>query len=129
MTLDSWGVLGRVLLEEKGLFGAFYITFFIFIMSYFFMNIMLGFLVDELTPNDKNEPKRRNSIEIEVNIYEKIIDVFIVIFFLMSGFEIHSNVNSNENKGKWAILYEFTIDFFYICFFFLWVFEFFIDFY
>jgi len=116
-------VFGRLLLEEEGLFGAFYIPFFIFIMSFFFMNIMLGFLVDELTQNDTNEPiKTRHSNEIQEDISEKIIDVLIVIFFLLSGFEIHSNVNSNENKGKWAILYEFTMDFFYICFFFLWVF-------
>ena len=46
MTLDGWGDIGRVILEKTNIIQALFLCFYIFIMNFFFMNILLGVMLD-----------------------------------------------------------------------------------
>ena len=105
-------------------------------MTYFFLNILLGFLVDHMTPFENHEISR-NIIENAYFALKKdeqnaeticqkisngpLIDGVLVIIFLMSGLEIHNFIKFNDNIANLAIIYEFTIDFLYTLNFMLWV--------
>lgn len=127
-------MLGRVVLDEQGIFSAYYMAFFIFIMTYFFLNILLGFLVDNMSPESKEFPQTiilQKEIPDEddrkiVNIWRKMAfgdftDKIIFITFLLSWIEIHTFVNQNDFLGDIAIFFELTMDFIYIMNFYLWV--------
>lgn len=127
-------MLGRLILEEKGIFSAYYVAFFIFIMTYFFLNILLGFLVDYLTPElkeTKNESNLQNEQRVIAELEEenliasftvgKWFDRLVILFFLLSIFETQSYVRLNDYKGNLAICYEITVDTIILFNFILWV--------
>jgi hypothetical protein len=123
MTLDSWGVLGRLILEEKGVYSAYYMVIFIFLMTYFFLNINLAFVVDNMTPNNTialwtvnpndNENNEENKNFFEVLAKGKVHDWIVNIVFLMSWPQIHTITKNNDFKGNLAIAFEISIDFIY----------------
>ena len=53
LTLDSWGVIGRSILNLNGMISALYLAVFVFIMTYFFLNILIGFIVDNMAQSVK----------------------------------------------------------------------------
>lgn len=48
MTLDGWGEIGREILHKWNMITALFLCLFIFIMSYFFWNILIGFILEIL---------------------------------------------------------------------------------
>lgn len=48
MTLDGWGEIGRHVLAKQSMFSASFFILFVFIMAYFFWNILIGFILDLL---------------------------------------------------------------------------------
>lgn len=49
MTLDGWGDIGRYILYKWNLVSALFLCLFIFIMSYFYWNIMIGLILETLS--------------------------------------------------------------------------------
>ena len=118
MTLDSWGMLGRVGLEEQGVVSAYYMAIFIFIMTYFFLNVLLAFVVDNMTPS--NAPILFQKIEENDEEHQslgeilgrgKIHDWMVNIIFVISLLQVHNYTKYNDGRGNLAIVFEITIDF------------------
>lgn len=117
MTVDSWGVLGRLVLEEQGVFSAYYMAIFIFIMTYFFLNVLLAFVVDNMTPSNapilfqKIEENEEHQSLGEILGRGKIHDWIVNIIFAISLLQVHNYTKFNDGRGNWAIVFEITIDF------------------
>lgn len=118
MTVDSWGVLGRLVLEEKGVFSAYYMAIFIFLMTYFFLNVLLAFVVDNMTPSNApilfqkiEENDEENQSLGEILGRGKIHDWMVNIIFVVSLFQVHNYTKYNDGRGNLAIAFEITNDF------------------
>lgn len=53
LTLDGWGQIGREILQKMNVAAAFFLIFFVFVMSYFFLNIIIGFILEILRNYEK----------------------------------------------------------------------------
>ncbi len=53
MTLDGWGDIGREILKKESLLSAFFLCLFIFVMTYFLMNVLIGKILEILSSNRK----------------------------------------------------------------------------
>lgn len=48
MTLDGWGEIGREIMRKEDMLYASFLIVFVFIMAYFFWNILIGTMMDIL---------------------------------------------------------------------------------
>ena len=46
ITQDGWGDIGRSILTDRGMWEALFIVFFLYVIIFFFFNILIGLIVD-----------------------------------------------------------------------------------
>ncbi|EAS04063.1 cation channel family transporter (macronuclear) [Tetrahymena thermophila SB210] len=61
MTLDGWGEVGRDVLRKQSTLSAFFLVIFVFIMGYFFWNILIGFILEILRSLDQEQDNGKQS--------------------------------------------------------------------
>lgn len=97
-------------MKEEGLFLAFYFVIFIFLMSYFFLNIFIGIVVDGMIENqDELVIEESYSNIFEKLMFGKYYDWINVTLFLSSFFEIHEHTYKDEHAAI-AFIHEIAID-------------------
>lgn len=65
MTLDGWGEIGRDILRKQNMLSASFLILFVFIMAYFFWNILIGFILEILRTLQASEQQQLHPKEDE----------------------------------------------------------------
>eukprot|EP01017_Pseudomicrothorax_dubius_P035096 TRINITY_DN4877_c0_g2_i1.p1 TRINITY_DN4877_c0_g2~~TRINITY_DN4877_c0_g2_i1.p1 ORF type:complete len:652 (-),score=82.47 TRINITY_DN4877_c0_g2_i1:33-1988(-) len=106
-TLDGWGDIARSIIQTKGYIYGVFLCLFVFLMTYFFLNFILGIIVDHLNETVTSclvEGNEKRTFKQELVYSGPRYDKLVLCYLLMSMLEIYTYVTSSDYPHKMKLL-------------------------